>query len=64
MNDKDLEEQKEEDIMDLVHASATEVVAKPKDVEDLVDKKVVAKKLSPEEEDKIIEENTIGELDE
>ncbi len=51
----------EDDIMEVVHASATEVVAKPKDVEDML-KKAKAKKMTSEEEREVIEENIIGEF--
>ncbi len=62
MNDEIVEEVKDEDdIMDTVHASATEVVAKPRDVEDLA-KKAKAKNMTPDEEREIIEENIIGEF--
>ena len=58
----DEEEKSEEELMDTVHASATEVVAKPtEDVEDLA-KKATAKKLTPKEERDLLEDNVIGEF--
>ena len=57
-----LEKKTEEDVMDVVHASATEIVVKGKDIKELVDKKAVAKKLTKEEELKIVEDNIIGEF--
>lgn len=53
-----------EEDMDVVHASETEVIAKPKGVKKMVNKKAEAKKLSKEEKEKLIDENTIGEFDE
>lgn len=61
MND-DIVEIKEDDEkdMDIIHASATEIVVKPKDVEDFK-KKAKAKKRTLEEEKKLIEDNVMDD---
>lgn len=57
---KDVEQDLEEEL-ETVHASATEIVAKEKDVEKFP-QKAEAKKLTEEEERKLIEDNTLGEF--
>jgi hypothetical protein len=56
-------EKEQEAEMEVVHASKSEVVAKPKNVKKLADK-AVASKLSEEEQRKAIEDNVLGEFNE
>lgn len=60
--DEKKESNENEEDMDVVHASATEVVVKGKNIEDMTDKKAEAKNLTKEEERKIVEDNILGEF--
>jgi hypothetical protein len=59
-DEQELDEALEE--MEEVKATASEVVVKPKDIEEY--DKANAKEISEEEQKKIIEENIVGEFDE
>ncbi len=61
MNDNILEEKNEEEEMEVIRASATEIIAIPQGVEDFV-KKAKGKKMTKEEERKWIEKNVMGEF--
>lgn len=60
VEEKKSAEEQEAD-MEVVHASKSDVVAKPKDVKKLADK-AVASKLTEEEQMKAIEDNVLGEF--
>lgn len=60
VEEKQTEEEQEAD-MEVVHASKSDVVAKPKDVKKLADK-AIASKLTEEEQRKAIEDNVLGEF--
>jgi hypothetical protein len=61
IEEKKTEEEQEAE-MEVVYASKSEVIAKPKDIKKLADK-AVASKLSEEEQKKAVEDNIIGEFD-